>query len=143
MEALNKLSKSLPKTGVADICSLQGLMEKYSPLSDFRKILHEENISLHHIKIVAQTNSRFPMRNIVRLLAKIATLQTAEISMITFSSMDIGCDFFGGSFFIDYCNEESEQIEFKWQWTAFHGLIDFDKFVTFDRKKTVEPISKL
>ena len=118
-----------------DVHQILRLRNKFSPLSDIRSILKREGLHLNRIIFSNNSSERFPLRNIVRLICKIANLEFAQyIQSIYFKEMRLGCDYFKGSLVID-TEEKERMIEFEWCWTDFNRGIGFDRFSYFEVKE--------
>lgn len=106
--------------------------KQFSPLSDIRSIIRREKNQLEKIIFSADSSERFPIRNIIRLICKLSTLESAaKIKNMFFKEMRLGCDYFSGKIVLD--TEEKEiMITYDWCWTDFNRGIGFDRFPKFE-----------
>ena len=111
------------------------LANTYSPLSDVYFLTSKANVELKGIKIVIDGNSWIPIRNVLRIIGKIADEVSNEVNPVTeiqINSMYAGCDYFEGHLSYIVESKGMNSGNYKWQWTAFPGFErNFDKFKTF------------
>ncbi len=104
----------------------------YSPLSDVGQICRKEGVQLKGLTFRRNGSSRYPIRNIVRVVAKLGELEyDSKVCAIHFQSMKLRCDTFEGEAILDCENMSSHDLKFRWKWTDFDGGIDYNKFSEF------------
>ena len=132
-ESIGIFSESLKET----IEKLEEFSYKYSPLSDVNQICRRENTRLSYISFSNGGRNRFPIRNIIRVIARLGRESLgSKICGLHFRSMTLRCDTFEGSAIIDLENQHSKNLEFRWKWTDFDGQINYDKFTYFNIKES-------
>ena len=75
------------------------LATEFSPLSDVTYLLSRSNHELKGIKIQADGSSWVPVRNVIRIIGKIAdevSDESNQVIEIQINSMYAGCDYFEG-----------------------------------------------
>ncbi|RMG38674.1 MAG: hypothetical protein D6732_04950 [Methanobacteriota archaeon] len=124
-----------PDPLLEDLHQIFDLRNKFSPLSDIRSILKRENHHLNRIIFSNNSSERYPLRNVIRLICKLAQVEFASsIEKIYLQKMRLGCDYFTGSIMVD--TEISEfLVEYEWCWTDFNKGIGFDRFSHFEVRK--------
>ena len=131
-ESIGMFSESLKET----IEKLEEFSYKYSPLSDVNQICRRENTRLLHASFTNGGTNRFPIRNIIRIIARLGRESfESKICGLHFRSMTLRCDTFEGNAIIDLENGDSKDLEFRWKWTDFDGEINYDKFTNFTIKE--------
>ncbi len=124
-----------------DILQIISFMRIYSPLTDIRQILKKEGVRLLSIIVSSSPSHRLPLRNIIRLIAKLSDLEfSKEIAKIYLKSMRIGCNYFSGEMTVDTANECYE-INYRWCWTDFSNGIGYDRFSKFLLVKKIPDLS--
>ncbi|MCE7735474.1 MAG: hypothetical protein GPJ54_11390 [Candidatus Heimdallarchaeota archaeon] len=117
------------------IHDLIGLATEYSPLSDVTYLANRSNTELRGIKIEIDDNSWVPIRNVIRIIGKIAdevSNESSQVTEIQINSMYAGCDYFEGHLSYTVESKGMNSGNYKWQWTAFPGYDrNYNKFKLF------------
>ncbi|MHA2101563.1 MAG: hypothetical protein ACW99A_23160 [Candidatus Kariarchaeaceae archaeon] len=118
---------------------------EYSPISDLNYLVKKVNRKICGIEIEGVENSWVPIRNVIRIIAKIGEmtkLEDGEITEIQINSMSIGCDYFEGHLTYTTTNKMN-MGKYKWQWTAFPGFErNYNKFTSFPNNWIDIPMKK-
>lgn len=111
------------------------LANTYSPLSDVHFLTDKGKVDLKGIRIEIDRNSWVPIRNVLRIIGKIADEAKVEVNQVTeiqINSMYAGCDYFEGHLSYTIESKGMNSGNYKWQWTAFPGYErNYDKFRLF------------
>lgn len=126
----NKFAPELFKT----LETLIDFSTNYSPMSDLLFISSKLDVTLNGLIYPSKERSWVPVRNVLRLTAKMVDqeLPNEIITEIHIEDMLCGCDYFKGyaTFFTD--KGILRGGNFKWQWTAFPGYDKhYNKFIEF------------
>lgn len=102
-----------------------------SPLSDINFLLDKTGRSIPNICI---PNRKYwlPIRNVIRIIAKLSQHTSAKIDKIELISMDCNCDSFTGMIKINLTDGKQITGNYSWKWTLFPGVVkNYDKFIEF------------
>lgn len=114
---------------------LISLALQYSPLSDIKFLMTKGNEELPGIVISTVDTSWVPIRNVIRIVGKIAdssSLEMGRVQEIEIHSMFSGCDYFKGTLTITSETGKQNLGEYKWQWSSFPGYDkNYNKFTSF------------
>ena len=141
-EAIEKNSNAYSDRLKKSIEILLNLSNQFSPLSDANYLLKKLNISLEDLRLPSN-GDWIPIRNVIRIIAKLGDLSTTKINSIDLVSMKCGCDYFEGE--ISAVSEENLiKGGYKWQWTAFSNMNkSYDKFIEFPQFKSLNYIKNV
>ena len=130
----NKFSKEL----FGSTKKLISLALQYSPLSDINFLIRKGEEKVPGVLISTNDSSWVPIRNVVRIVGKIADSSPSEmgkVQKIEIHSMYAGCDYFKGSLSCTSETGNKTSGEYKWQWTSFPGNEKhYNKFTSFPQK---------
>ncbi len=114
---------------------LINLAQQNSPLSDINFLIKKNNEKIPGVIISAGDTSWVPIRNVIRIIGKIADsslLEIGKVKEIEIQSMFAGCDYFKGTLSCTSDIGKQTSGEYKWQWTSFHGYDrNYNKFTLF------------
>ncbi len=94
------------------------LATEYSPLSDVTYLINRSNTELKGIKIKIHGNSWMPIRNVIRIIGKIADRvrdESGQVIEIQINSMNTGCDYFEGHLSYIVESKDMNAGNYKWQ----------------------------
>lgn len=144
LQAVQKNKNKFVKQLFNEIEATIALAVEYSPLSDFSFLINKAGENINLISTVEDRSSWMPIRNVIRILAKIATLDildTTKINEVKIEKMYCGCDYFEGDISLTLENGEKIVGAYRWQWTAFQGRDrHFNKFTIFPEIQVSEKI---
>ncbi len=141
-EAIEKNSNAYSDRLKKSIEILLNLSNQFSPLSDANYLLKKLNISLEDVRLPSN-GDWIPIRNVIRIIAKLGDLTQTKINSFDLVSMKCGCDYFEGE--INAVSEEN-QIKggYRWQWTAFSEMKRYyDNFIEFPQFKRLNYIENV